>query len=52
MVANPSVVPIAAVDSFFAAREQRFHRQFAVGTALSVRREAADGETENGRIYS
>jgi len=43
-VNEPSVVPIADVDAFFAAKEQRLHRQFAVPTALRVRRQLVEPE--------
>jgi deazaflavin-dependent oxidoreductase (nitroreductase family) len=41
-VGDPAVVPISDVDTFFAGKEQRLHRQFAVDSALRVRRNVAE----------
>ncbi|MFN8036406.1 MAG: nitroreductase family deazaflavin-dependent oxidoreductase [Acidimicrobiia bacterium] len=47
-VEHPEVVPIADVDAFFAPKERRLHRQFAVESALVVRRRVAEGSDASG----
>lgn len=46
-VDRPEIVPTASVDSYFQAKEQRLHRQFAVTTALLVRRAGVVAASED-----
>ncbi len=39
---HPEVVPLEDVTEYFPAKERRQHRQFAVATALRIRRAASD----------
>ena len=41
LVDQPTVVPVSQVDSYFAGKEQRLHRRFAVRDALVVRKVGA-----------
>jgi deazaflavin-dependent oxidoreductase (nitroreductase family) len=50
-VEHPEMIPIAAVETYFAEKEQRQHRRFAVVDALQVRRAglpAGEGANSNG----
>jgi deazaflavin-dependent oxidoreductase (nitroreductase family) len=46
LVDHPEVVPIADVETYFEAKEQRQHRRFAVAHALQVRRAATPAREE------
>jgi len=46
VVDHPEMIPIADVETYFAAKEQRSHRQFAVVQALQVRCAAVPAQEE------